>query len=63
MFGTYCVDKKNGKLLRLNLTYKTGEINFYICSIKYLEGDSNSFYDWSPYVMNETWNQKKKKQN
>ncbi len=59
MFGSYLVnDKKPDRLIRLNLTFKKGEINFYSCSIKYLEGDINTHYDWSADVMNENWNPK-----
>lgn len=62
MFGSYRVnERKPDRPIRLNLTFKTGEINFYTCSIKYLEGDINSFYDWSSDVMNEEWNAKKAK--
>ena len=38
-----------------------GEINFYACSIKFLEGDINLFYDWSADVMNDEWDPKKAK--
>ncbi len=62
MFGSYRVNKKKPhRPVRLNLTFKTGEINFYSCSIKFLDGDVNSFYDWSADVMNEAWNPKKAK--
>lgn len=60
MFGSYRVnEKKQDKPIRLNLTFKTGEINFYSCSIKFIEGDLDSWYDWSADVMNETWDPKK----
>ena len=60
MFGSYRInEKKTNKPIRLNITFKTGEINFYSCSIKFLEGEINSFYDWSADVMNEAWNPKK----
>jgi len=59
MFGSYQInEKKPDRLIRLNLTFKNGEINFYACSIKYLEGDINTHYDWSADVMNEKWNPK-----
>jgi endonuclease-8 len=59
MFGSYRInEKKLGKPIRLNLTFKYGEINLYSCSIKYLEGDINSHYDWSGDVMNDEWNPK-----
>src|ERR1017187_134921 len=48
MFGSYRVDeKKPDRPVRLNLTFKNGELNFYSCSIKFLEGDINTLYDWS----------------
>jgi endonuclease-8 len=57
MFGSYLVDdKKPGRAIRLNLTIKNGEINFYSCSLKFLEGDVNLHYDWSADVMNDNWN-------
>ena len=42
MFGSYTVDeKKPDRAIRLHLEFKNGEINFYTCSVKYLEGDIN----------------------
>lgn len=62
MFGSYTVDeKKPDRVIRLNLTFKNGEINLYTCSLKYLEGDINTHYDWSADVMNDEWDKKKAK--
>ncbi len=62
MFGSYTLnEKKPERPVRLNLTFKNGEINFYSCSLKYLEGDINTHYDWSADVMNPLWNKKKAK--
>ncbi len=62
MFGSYTVDeKKPDRAIRLNLTFENGEINFYTCSVKYLEGDINTHYDWSSDVMNDSWDKKKAK--
>lgn len=62
MFGSYTVnEKKPGRAIRLNLTFKNGEINLYTCSLKYLEGDINQYYDWSADVMNDLWNKKSAK--
>jgi endonuclease-8 len=62
LFGSYTVDeKKPDRPVRLNLTFKNGEINFNSCSLKYLEGDLNNYYDWSADVMSEKWNIKKAK--
>lgn len=62
MFGSYTIDeKKPNRAVRLNLTFNNGEINFYTCSLKYLEGDINDYYDWSADVMNDQWDKKKAK--
>lgn len=59
MFGSYTVDEqKPGRAIRLNLTFKNGEINLYTCSLKYLEEDIDEHYDWSADVMNDAWNKK-----
>lgn len=59
LFGSYLVNATKDTPIRLGLTFKNGEINFYSCSIKILEGDVNTHYDWSIDVMNETWNPEK----
>lgn len=62
MFGSYTVDeKKPERAIRLHLRFQNGEINFYACSVKYLEGDINQHYDWSADVMNDDWNKRKAK--
>lgn len=59
MFGSYQVnEKKPGRPVGLNLKFKKGEINFYTCSIKFLEGDLDEHYDWTADVMNDGWNPK-----
>ena len=62
LFGSYTVNaKKPDRAIRLNLTFKNGEINFYTCSLKYLEGDINQHYNWTADVMNDQWNKKNAK--
>jgi len=62
MFGSYTIDeKKPDRAIRLHLKFKKGEINFYTCSVKYLEGDINDHYDWSADVMSDNWNKSKAK--
>lgn len=59
MFGSYTIDeKKPDRAIRLNFTFTNGEINLYTCSLKYLEGDLDQYYDWSADVMNDAWNKK-----
>ncbi len=59
MFGTYRINERKVSKPRLSLVFENGELNFYTCSVKILEGDINSHYDWSVDVMNENWNPKK----
>jgi endonuclease-8 len=58
MWGTYKINERKEQPVRLNITFSTGEINLYSCSIKLLEGDVNTHYDWSADVMNDLWNPK-----
>ncbi|OXA80986.1 endonuclease-8 [Flavobacterium aquidurense] len=62
MFGTYRVNERKQTQPRLSMVFSDGEINFYTCSIKILEGDINAIYDWSEDVMNDNWDSKKAKQ-
>lgn len=61
MFGSYRINEKKNSPIRLGLTFKKGEINFYACAIKYLEGDVSTHYDFSSDVMNDEWNPKNAK--
>lgn len=58
LFGSYRINERKATPPRLSLQFKDGEINFYACSVKILEGDINEHYDWSADVMNEAWDAK-----
>ncbi len=63
LFGSYRIDAaKEDRAARLHLRFSDGELNFYACSVKILEGDVNDYYDWSADVLNESWNEKKAKE-
>lgn len=60
MFGSYRIDeKKPGALPQLSLQFDKGEINFYTCSLKYIEGPLDEAYDWSGDVLSDTWSPRK----
>ncbi len=69
MFGTYSInEKKLSKLeegknrpIRLGLTFKNGELNFYTSAVKIIEGNIEDTYDWSSDVMSDEWDEKKAK--
>lgn len=64
LFGSYRIDE--GKLgadgrpatPRMRLVFDNGELNFYACSLKYVEGDLDASYDWSGDVMADVWDPK-----
>jgi endonuclease VIII len=58
MFGTYRINEQKEIQPRLGMAFDNGELNFYTCSVKFLEGDINSHYDWTEDVMNENWDPK-----
>lgn len=57
LFGSYSINEKiESKQTRLGLHFKKGDLYFYACSVKFLEGDINKIYDWRGDVMNDDWN-------
>jgi endonuclease-8 len=61
MFGTYRINEKKDQAVRMHLGFKKGEINFYTCSVKIVDGDVSDHYDFSTDVMNDAWNAKQAK--
>lgn len=59
LFGSYAIDTPKDRIPRLHLSFTNGDLYFYSCSIKMLEGDINNHYDWSGDVMNPAWDPKK----
>ena len=55
LFGSYRVNDKKEINPRLSLRFEKGELNFYACSVKLVEGDLDKLYDWTADVMNENW--------
>jgi endonuclease-8 len=56
LFGSYRVDERKDKPPRLSLgTADGGELNFYACSVKEIDGDLDAAYDWSADVMSDQW--------
>jgi endonuclease-8 len=62
LFGSYRINEGKDATPRLSLKFKNGELNFYACSVKYVEEDLDEVYDWSCDVMNPLWDPKKAKQ-
>ncbi len=58
LFGKYAVNDRKVNPPRLALLFKKGEINFYSCSVQFIEQDLDEVYDWSADVLNDSWNAK-----
>jgi len=57
LFGSYRINERKPAPPRLSLGFASDdELNFYACSLKFIEGDLDAVYDWSGDVMSETWN-------
>jgi endonuclease-8 len=56
MFGSYCIDSRKDKPLRLGLAFSCGrELNFYSCAVRYIEGGLDEVYDWRTDVLSDAW--------
>lgn len=56
MWGSYRINEKKDASPRLHLKFQNGELNFYSCSLKIIDGDVNEDYNWETDVMSEKWN-------
>ena len=57
LFGSYRINERRDATPRLSLGFSKGEeLNFYACSVKFVEGDLDGSYDWKADVMSDDWN-------
>ncbi len=55
LFGSYLIDDAKPGPAKLSLRFSNGEINFYACSVRLIEQDLDTLYDWSADVMSDQW--------
>ena len=56
LFGSYRINEEKNATPRLSLGFSKGEVlNFYACSVKFLEGALDEHYDWRGDVMSDDW--------
>ncbi|MFC5439297.1 DNA-formamidopyrimidine glycosylase family protein [Rhodanobacter ginsenosidimutans] len=55
MFGSYRINERKDAAPRLSLGFDNGELNFYTCSVRLLDGDLDELYDWRGDVMSDAW--------
>lgn len=57
MFGSYRINEEKESNPTLRLEFARGKrVNFYTCSVKLLDEDINTTYDWSADIMSDQWN-------
>lgn len=61
LFGTYRINEAKETPPRLGLKFKTGELNFYACSVQFIDDELDELYDWSADVLSDEWNATKAK--
>ena len=57
LFGTYRINERKETPVRLSLAFENSELNFYGCSLKFIEGDINLVYDWNADVLSPDWDE------
>ena len=56
LFGSYRIDeRKPGAVPRLSLGFTHGELNFYACSVRFIEEPLDVVYDWRGDAMSGEW--------
>ncbi len=55
LFGSYRINETKNAVPRLHLRFSDGDLNFYACAVRKLDGSLNDIYDWSSDVMNKNW--------
>ena len=55
MFGSYRVNERKAAPPRLSLGFRSGELNFYSCSVRIVEGRLDDQYDWRADAMSDAW--------
>ena len=58
LFGSYRINEGRDIAPRLRLVFDKGELNFYNGSVRLLEGDLDTLFDWRADVMSEHWDPK-----
>src|SRR6478736_1345239 len=56
LFGSYRINERKHTVARLRLICKNGELNFYACSVRFIDENIDGVYDWSSDVMSDKWN-------
>ncbi|RZL50167.1 MAG: endonuclease [Pedobacter sp.] len=55
MFGSYRINEYKEVPPKIGFLFKNAEINFYTCSIAFIEENLNEVYDWKADIMSDDW--------
>ncbi len=56
LWGSYRInERKDNAPARLGLGFTNGELNFYSCSVRFIEEPLDEVYDWRGDVMSDQW--------
>ncbi len=58
LFGKYSINERREAPARLRLRFAKGEINFYSCSVRFINEPLDEVYDFTADVMNDEWDAK-----
>ncbi|MFA6277702.1 MAG: DNA-formamidopyrimidine glycosylase family protein [Pedobacter sp.] len=59
LFGSYRINERKESAPRISLVFKNDELNFYTCSLQFIEGDITTIYNWEVDVLSDDWNPSK----
>ncbi len=62
LFGSYKINAEKTINAKLSLVFDNGELNCYVCSIKFIDEPLDEIYDWRLDMLSEKWNPKFVKQ-
>lgn len=58
MFGTYLINEEKNTKLQLSLQFDGATLNFYTTSLKIIEENLDTVFDWKTDIMSDKWDAK-----
>ena len=55
LWGSYRINERKDSAARLGLGFANGELNFYSCSVRFIEEPLDEVYDWRSDVLSDAW--------
>jgi endonuclease VIII len=55
LWGSYRINERKDSAARLGLGFRSGELNFYSCSVRFIDQPLDEVYDWRSDVMSDQW--------